>query len=130
MQIAMLSICLGCLLACGSTTRAAFSGDDDAFHAFSTGGHTVYHLRCGQIQSVGDRALIAASLDGTVLCFTRDGDLLWKNQANRSLPLDLDVADLDGDGRDETLVASADGVLYVLDHAGQLRCFLCVQPSP
>ena len=93
---------------------------DDALHAFSTGGHTVYHLRCGRIQPEGDRILVAAALDGTVLCFTTDGSLLWKNQANRSLPLDLDVADLDGDGRDETLVASADGALYVLDHAGNM----------
>jgi len=100
----------------------AFAGD--ALRAFSTGGHTVYHLRCGRMTVDGNQVVVGAALDGTVFCFTRHGELLWKNQANRALPLDLDVADLDKDGRDETLVASADGGLYVLDHAGKLSwCF-------
>ena len=98
----------------------AASGDE-ALHAFSTGGHTVYHLRCGRIHSAGDRVVFAAALDGSVLCFTKDGELLWENQASRSLPLDLEVADIDEDGRDDTMVAAADGSLYVLDHTGEVR---------
>ena len=99
---------------------ASIAVSNEGVHSFSTGGHTVYHLQCGQIRPDGERVLIAAALDGTVLCLTTDGDLLWKNQANHSLPLDLDVADIDQDGRDETLVASADGGLYALDHTGKL----------
>ena len=96
-------------------------GASEALQAFSTGGHTVYHLRCGRISLTGDGVVVAAALDGSVLCFAKDGRLLWENGDNRSLPLDLDVADLDGDGRDETMVASADGSLYVLSHGGELR---------
>lgn len=93
----------------------------EALAGFSTGGHTVYHLRGGRTEPQGERVLMAAALDGTVLCYTRSGDLVWKNDANSALPLDLAAADLAADGRDETLVASADGGLYVLDHAGKLK---------
>ena len=48
------------------------------------------------------RFLVAAAYDGTVLCFTKEGDLVWKNHVSDALPLDLDVCDLDGDGRDES----------------------------
>ncbi len=88
---------------------------------FATGGHTVYQLRCGRIQQGGKHVLIAAATDGTVLCLGKSGELIWKNQDNHSLPLDLDVSDIDGDGRDETLVASADGTLYVWDQKGALK---------
>lgn len=64
---------------------------------------------------------MAAALDGTALCYTPNGELRWKNETNRSLPLDLAVADLNGDGDDETMVASADGNLYTFDHAGKLK---------
>ncbi len=94
---------------------------DNPLTAFSTGGHTVYQLRCGQVQPGGESVLMAAALDGTVLCHTQAGRLVWKNEAADSLPLDLAVADLDGDGCDETLVASADGCLYALDPAGKLK---------
>ena len=90
----------------------------NALDAFATGGHTIYHLRCAQVDPTSDPVIIGAALDGTVLCFRDDGTLLWKNQANHALPLDLEVADIDRDGRDEILVASADGTLYAIDHTG------------
>ncbi len=101
---------------CGSTTSGG-----ETIRAFTTGGHTVYHLRSAHIDQNESRVLVAAALDGMVMCFTHDGDLCWKNQISNSLPLDLDVADIDGDGCDETLVASADGGLYVLDRTGVLK---------
>ena len=93
----------------------------EVLQSFSTNGHTVYHLRCGQVESSGDSVVMAAALDGTTLCYTHGGNLLWKNDTNHSLPLDLAVADLNGDGRDETLVASADGSLYAFGHSGELK---------
>jgi len=100
---------------------AAARGHAEALHGFSTGGHTVYHLRCGRKRAGSERVVVAAALDGAVLCYTPEGDLIWKNEANRSLPLDLDVADLNGDGADETMVASAAGSLYILDSTGTLQ---------
>ena len=93
----------------------------EPLQGFSTGGHSVYHLRCGRLEPSGEPVLMAAAYDGAVLCYTRDGNLLWKNETNRSLPLDLAIADLDGDRRDETLVASADGNLYAFDHSGTVQ---------
>ena len=89
--------------------------------SFSTNGHTIYHLRAGQVDQSGDSVVMAAALDGTTLCYTHGGNLLWKNDSNRSLPLDLAVADLNKDDCDETLVASADGTLYAFDQAGKLQ---------
>ncbi|NLS91435.1 MAG: hypothetical protein GXX96_04530 [Planctomycetaceae bacterium] len=102
-------------------TQSAATTDAATLEGFSTGGHTVYHLRCGRAEPNGKRVLMAAALDGAVLCYTPSGDLLWKNDAGGALPLDLAAADLDADGRDETMVASADGGLYVLDHGGKLK---------
>jgi lambda-carrageenase len=101
--------------------------------SFSTGGHTVYQLRMARIQPDENRVLVAAAYDGTVLCLTTEDNLgvnlIWKNQINQALPLDLDVEDLDGDGREEMLLASADGTLYVFDHNGELRWrFECEAP--
>ena len=54
--------------------------------------------------------------------------MVWKNQVSQGLPTDLDVCDIDGDGRDEALLASADGTLYALDHTGQVRWKFHRQP--
>lgn len=99
---------------------AVGASGEEAVKAFSTGGHTVYHLRCGVMQPNGESVLVAAAFDGAVLCHTVRGELIWKNQASSAFPFDLEVADIDGDGRDETLVASADGALSVIDHTGKL----------
>jgi lambda-carrageenase len=108
------------LFLCCFTLATAAPGAEP-LRSFSTNGHTVYQLRCGHVAPSGDSVLMAAALDGTTHCYTHDGKLLWKNDTNRSLPLDLAAADLNGDDRDETLVASADGSLYAFDHAGQLK---------
>ena len=87
---------------------AAGAGGGDALRAFSTDGHTVYHLRCAKLRPGGERAIVAAALDGAVMCFTPAGEPLWENRDSDAFPLDLEVADIDGDGRDEILVAAAE----------------------
>jgi len=72
------------------------------------------------MQPGGQSVLVAAAFDGTVLCYTPAGKLLWKIQASSAFPFDLGVGDINGDGRDETLVAAADGALYAIDHNGKL----------
>jgi outer membrane protein assembly factor BamB len=112
------------LLHIGTVAGLCFGGtvfaQESAMSSFSTGGHTVYNLRTGVIEPGGETVLIAAAFDGAVLCFSKDGKRIWKNDQNQAVPYDLDVANLDGDGRDETLLASADGTLYVFDHQGAL----------
>ena len=100
------------------SARAAQSArTPDSLTTFSTNGHTVYHLQPATIK-VGERAIIATAYDGAVLCFSSAGKLLWQAQSGGFFPFDLAVGDIDGDGLDETLVASADGKLYAFDHDG------------
>lgn len=90
-----------------------------AINLFSTGGHTVYHLKPATVLRGGGRAIISAAFDGSVLCHTPDGKLLWKAQTGGNFPFDLCVADINGDGLDEILVASGDGVLYAIGSTGK-----------
>ncbi|MEI6176152.1 MAG: hypothetical protein WCS43_04605 [Verrucomicrobiota bacterium] len=41
-----------------------------AVSLFSTGGHTVYHLRPATVERGGGRVIISAAYDGSVLCHT------------------------------------------------------------
>ncbi|MFC1712246.1 PQQ-binding-like beta-propeller repeat protein [Candidatus Poribacteria bacterium] len=95
------------------------SSSEEAMHSFSTGGHTVYHIKPATVTRNRVRSLISAAYDGHVLCHTVDGKLIWKAQTGGGFPFDLCVADIDRDGLDEALVASADGNLYALDHDGR-----------
>lgn len=88
--------------------------------SFSTGGHTVYHLKPATVMENGRRGVVSAAYDGYVLCHSQEGRLLWAAQPSAAFPFSLAVADLDGDGLDESLIAYSDGHLYALDHDGRL----------
>ena len=115
--------CLSCVLALLSVgptlpgTAVAQTGE--AVSAFSTGGHTVYHLRAAALPG-GRRGIVAAAYDGAVLCFTPQGQPVWAAQPSRDFPYDLCVADIDGDRRDEALVATAGGAVFALEDDGRL----------
>ena len=85
--------------------------------AFSTDGHTVYHIRTGAGEN-GERVIISAAYDGTILCHRLNGSLLWTNKTGKGFPFDLSVADIDQDGQDEVFAAASDGNLYAFDHDG------------
>lgn len=114
-------ILAGVILAssCSSGTRKDIPGL--VSYSFPTNGSPVYQLCPGTVNKGGKRVIISGAYDGTVQCHRPDGKLLWKAQTGGSFPNDLEVSDLNGDGRDETLVASADGSLYVFDHNGVLK---------
>lgn len=109
--------CLSIAIAFGILPGAAAKTADIAF---STGGHTVYHLKPATVSKDGGRVVIAAAYDGYVTCHGDEGRLLWKIQPGTGFPFDLKVGDIDGDGLDEALVASSDGKLYAIDHDGRL----------
>ncbi len=94
-------------------------GAEPPVEQFNTGGHTVYHLRSATVEHEGQTAIISAAYDGSVLCHSPRGKLIWKAETGGNFPFDLCVADLNRDGLDETLVASADGVLYAIGPAGE-----------
>lgn len=88
--------------------------------AFSTEGHTVYHLRTARRGPAGGHALISAAYDGTVLAHTPEGELLWKHRLEGHFPFDLAVGDIDGDGGDDIFVATAGGTVEALNVQGRL----------
>ncbi len=91
-----------------------------AITAFSTGGHTIYHLGVGTVDDSGKRVVIGAAYDGSIVCHYDTGQPIWKQDTDGQFPFDLEVSDIDGDGFDESLVASGDGVLRVIDNNGIL----------
>lgn len=109
----------GFLLAGLPASLAAAAGGDGAVRSFSTGGHTVYHVRTGSVDGK-ERVVVTAAIDGHVLCHRADGTLLWKRRIDGAFPFDLAVADIDADGRDETLAATASGTLYAIDERGRM----------
>ena len=86
--------------------------------AFTTGGHAVYHLQTAKVKRSGHNAIVAATFDGAILCYTHDGKQLWENKVNNYFPFDLAVSDIDNDGLDEVLVATAGGTVDALDADG------------
>ena len=86
---------------------------------FSTSGHTVYHLETANTGMGESRAIVSAAYDGMVQCHSPGGDLIWERSLNGYFPYDLATADIDNDGRDEVLVATAGGTLDVLDPDGE-----------
>ncbi|MBI5692602.1 MAG: PQQ-like beta-propeller repeat protein [Verrucomicrobia bacterium] len=94
--------------------------DDSGAWAFAAGQSPVYHLRTLRAPA-GGRAIVAASLDGATACFSPEGRPLWSVPGSGGFPFDLAAADIDGDGRDEVLVASGDGTLYTYGPDGALR---------
>lgn len=85
---------------------------------FSTGGNPVYHLKTGNLK-YGKKAVITASTDGEVRCFTPAGVLIWKAGTSGGFPFDLCVTDIDHDDLDEVLVASGNGKLFAFDNDGK-----------
>ncbi|QUI22241.1 hypothetical protein HZI73_08000 [Vallitalea pronyensis] len=84
---------------------------------FSTN-HHIYHVKPATLTN--GRGVIAASYDGKVLAYKSNGRHLWTGKTNGSFIFDLYVDDIDGDGFDESMAASADGSLYVFDKRGKL----------
>ncbi len=93
---------------------------DGSVSWFSSGGQTAYHVRAAHTNSNINRSVIAAMYSGKIICFSYDGKKLWEQSAGKSFPFDLDAGDIDGDGFDECVIASADGSLYIIDHDGTL----------
>lgn len=94
------------------------SKDIPALKVIATGGHTVYHLQPATIKG-GNRAIVSAAFDGTIMCHLINGELVWKKKIHNFFPFDLATGDIDNDGRDEVSVVTAGGTLDVMDSEGR-----------
>lgn len=69
----------------------------------------------------GQSRIVASGYDGEVASLDYEGNILWQNNLSGYVNHDLYCSDIDGDGRDEILIANADGSLYCLDSQGVQR---------
>ncbi|MDU0354000.1 hypothetical protein RS130_08700 [Paraglaciecola aquimarina] len=82
---------------------------------------TDYTLSKIRVADYQDKSVvIASSHKGTIVAYSTKGKLLWENPLSGYMNHDLWTADLDQDGKDETLAANADGHIYCLSDSGQL----------
>jgi hypothetical protein len=79
-----------------------------------------WHIAAGDIDADGNTEIVCACYNGDV-CRARPvpRESLWPAHTDGSFPFDLCVADIDGDGKSEVLVATAGGALYVFDFEGK-----------
>lgn len=99
-----------------STTKHTPVENRSRVKGFQTG-HHILLVKPATIDNHG-RSLIVASYDGKILSYAEEGRIKWRANTGGHIPFDMAVDDLDGDGYDETMVASSDGSLYVLNHEG------------
>jgi len=109
------------------STEKSFSGTNSfKYHATANSSekpiysidtrHTIMQVRTAHAKN--GKYLVAASYEGAVLGLSFTGTILWKNELSGLMVHDLWCSDLDNDGVDEVLVASADGSAYCLDGNG------------
>lgn len=65
--------------------------------------------------------IVASSYEGTVMGISYDGKVLWKNALSGFMNHDIWCQDLNADGKDEILIANADGNIYCLNSDGKLQ---------
>lgn len=83
-------------------------------------GCNAFHVASANVIGDEREEIICACYDGAITAVSADENrILWRHDT-RAFPYDLAAEDIDGDGRAEVLVASADGRLYVIDGEGAL----------
>jgi hypothetical protein len=87
----------------------------------TTAGRNVYRLAIVRVGGATPEMMIVGSTyDQRVCAFTPVGRILWET-ATDGFAFDLAAGDLDGDGRDELVVGSADGTVRVFGADGKPR---------
>ncbi|GAA3617220.1 PQQ-binding-like beta-propeller repeat protein [Flavivirga amylovorans] len=105
------------ILVCAAQLSMLFAQSSKGVTSIETG-YTISLVRTAKAN--GNTVLVASSYEGTVLAYSYSGALLWKNELSGFMNHDVWCEDINGDKKDEILVANADGTLYCLDNKGQL----------
>ncbi|ANW96242.1 hypothetical protein AXE80_08100 [Wenyingzhuangia fucanilytica] len=64
--------------------------------------------------------IVGSSYEGTVVGVSYTGKVLWENKLSGFVNHDVWCGDLDGDDKDEIVVANANGTIYCLNNKGEL----------
>ncbi|WPR71392.1 hypothetical protein SLW70_15870 [Flavobacterium sp. NG2] len=86
---------------------------------FVTEGNSIREIKTAKVK--GNNVLYISELDGAVSCYTVDGKKLWRNPTQSPAVLfEIIAADINADGNEDLLAASADGHIYGWDSNGKL----------
>lgn len=80
-------------------------------------GYTITNVRTAN--NKGKSFIVASSFEGTVIGVSYSGKILWKNKLSGFMNHDVWCKDITGDGKDEVLVANANGTIYCLNARGE-----------
>lgn len=81
-------------------------------------GYTIQKIRTANVGT--NSIIIASTYEGNLMGIGFDGAILWKTPLSGFMNHDFWCDDLDGDGKDETVIANADGNIYCLNSDGKL----------
>ncbi|MGY5351242.1 outer membrane protein assembly factor BamB family protein [Wenyingzhuangia sp. IMCC45533] len=99
------------------TTQASSKNISKGAYSIETG-MTILKVRTAKNKT--KKYIVAASYEGTILGYEYNGKQLWKNPLSGFMVHDLWCDDINNDGKDEILVANADGAVYCLNSKGNL----------
>jgi|GEM_PF-1652149 len=86
---------------------------------FTTDGNGIRNIVSGQKN--GESVLYMSELDGAVVSYDYKGKKLWNSATSKKAVLfEIVAKDINGDGNDDLLGASADGHIYLWDSNGKL----------
>lgn len=105
------------LLLLSYTTKAQKLDTKSALYSIETD-YTITKVRTALNKQ--QSYIVGSSFEGTVIGVSYSGKKLWENKLSGFMNHDLWCRDLDNDGKDEIVVANADGSVYCLDFKGKL----------
>ncbi|MDO7173156.1 hypothetical protein [Mariniflexile sp. AS56] len=86
---------------------------------FSTEGNGIRNSITANVK--GETILYLSELDGSVSAYTIDGKKLWRHvTTSPAVMFEMNATDVNGDGNDDLVAASADGNIYCWESNGKL----------
>lgn len=86
---------------------------------FTTEGNAIRHTVTASVK--GKSVVYVGELDGSVSCYDLKGKKLWRHQTDNSAVLfEIEASDINNDGNDDLITASANGTICAFDSSGKI----------
>lgn len=85
---------------------------------FSISGNAIRHTITANVN--GNTVLYIGELDGSLSCYTLNGQKIWRKQTtNPAVLFEIEAADINNNGNDELIAVSGNGNVYCYDSVGR-----------